>query len=335
MSDVTILMPTFNRVEVLRATLEAMVRVRREGLSVEFVVVDNASTDATPRLLRELAERLPLRCLREVRPGKSNALNLALDSGELGDIVVFTDDDVTPDPQWLEAIVAACRRWPEHGVFGGRIDPGWPKGVPVPFWASDRRIRAIAFSAHHPSECEGPYPEVGEPFGPNFWVRKQLLERVRFREDLGPHPTRRTLGDESEFLRQLRRCGHAPVYVPSARVVHRIEVERTTERALYRRAFQSGRGTVHVSGMPEASLQQTSPVGWRARLASNVGVAALQLVGAALEPDERQRFSKLFNTTYTFSKNLEALKWALSLRSTKASPASSQRPVVASNQTLP
>jgi GT2 family glycosyltransferase len=310
MSDLTVLMPTFNRSSVLRATLEAMCSVRPGNLSVHFIVIDNASTDDTQAVLREFSTRLPLTQLREPRPGKSNALNRALREAPLGDIVVFTDDDVTPDVTWFEAIVAACRRWPEHSVFGGRIDPGWPNGTPRPFWAADKHIQAIAFSAHHVSDREGPYPTSVEPFGPNFWVRRAALAGVEFRADLGPHPTRRTLGDECEFLRQLRRRGLTPIYTPSSRVTHRIEPERTTEAALYRRAFQSGIGTVHVAGMPEAALLKRSRAAWHLRIASNVGIGAWQLLGAALEPDERLRFTKLFARTFTFSKNVEALRWA-------------------------
>lgn len=309
MSDLTVLMPSFNRAEVLRTTLEAMCRVRRGALSVQFVVVDNASTDGTQAVLREFAERLPLLVLHEPRAGKSNALNRALREAPLGELVVFTDDDVTPDAAWFEAIVAICQRWPQHAVFGGRIDAGWPSGVPQPFWAADKHIQAVAFSAHHVSDREGPYPLTGEPFGPNFWVRRAALAGVEFRTDLGPHPTRRTLGDESEFLRQLRSRGFAPLYSPQARVLHRIEAERTTEAALFRRAFQSGRGTVHVAGMPEAPLLQRSRSAWQLRVALNVGVSAWQLLGAALEPDEKLRFTKTFSRTYTFSKNLEALRW--------------------------
>lgn len=140
--------------------------------------------------------------------------------------------------------------------------------------------------------------------------QREALAGVEFRSDLGPHPSRRTLGDESEFLRQLRRRGFAPMYVPSAHVVHRVEPERTTEVALYRRAYQSGRGTAHVSGMPEAKLLERSRAAWHLRVASNVAVASLQLVGAALEPDEKVRFNRLFSRTFTSAKNLEALRWA-------------------------
>lgn len=310
MSDLTVLIPTFNRAQVLRETLEALCRVRMGNLSVELVVIDNASTDDTGAVLREFASRLPLRPLYEPRAGKCNALNRALREASLGDIVVFTDDDVTPDAGWFEAIVATTQRWPEHSVFGGRIDVGWPHGVAKPHWVNDKHIQAIAFSAHHVSDRECVYG-TGEPFGPNFWVRRAALAGIRFRADLGPHPTRRTLGDESEFLRQLRSKGFRPVYTPSARVMHRIDSERTTERAVYRRAYQSGRGTVHVTGMPEAALRERSTAAWHLRIASNVGVGAWQILRATLEPDEKLRFNKLFARTFTFSKNFEALRWSL------------------------
>lgn len=310
MTELTVVIPTFNRASILRDTLEAMCRVRRGDLSVSFVVVDNASTDDTQEVLRQFAPRLPLTVMYEPAAGKCNALNLALRRAALGELVVFTDDDGTPDPSWFEEIVAVSRRWPAHAVFGGRVDPGWPSSVPRPFWAADKRIQAIAFTAHHVSDSEGPYPAHFEPFGPNFWVRRSALAGIEFRSDLGPHPTRRTLCDESEFLRRMRRRGFAPIYAPSARVVHRIQTDRLTELALYRRAYQSGRGTVHVTGMPEKTLLKSSRTAWHLRVASNVGVSAWQLLGAALEPEENVRVTKLFARALTLGKNVEALCWS-------------------------
>lgn len=311
MTDLTVLMPTFNRASVLRTTLEALCQVRVGELTIEIVVIDNGSSDDTQLVLREFAGRLPLRQIYEPKAGKCNALNRALRESTLGEIVLFTDDDVTPDASWFEAVIATCRRWPTHSVFGGRIDPAWPSGVPVPAWASDKYIQAVAFSGHHIGDREGPYPATAEPFGPNFWVRRAALTGLQFRADLGPHPTRRTLGDESEFLRQLRGKGFPPIYTPSARVAHRIEAERTTETALFRRAMQSGRGAVHVVGMPEPLLLEKSRAAWQLRIASNVGVAALQLLAAALEPEERLRFNRVFGRAVTLAKNLEALRWSV------------------------
>lgn len=309
--DLTILMPTRNRANVLRTTLEAMCRVRREGFSAELVVVDNGSTDGTAEVLREFESRLPLKAVRELAAGKCRALNRALRELKLGDIVVFTDDDVTPDESWLQAIVSVCERWPNHSVFGGRIDAEWPNGVPVPSWAKHKAIQQMAFTAHDISEREGEYPPQQEPFGPNYWVRRHALAGVQFLESIGPHPTRRTLSDETHFLRQLRRRGFAPVYSRSARVRHRIEPERATKGAVYRRAFQYGRGWVHTEGMPEESLRRRSRVAWQLRLASNIGVGALGVLGAALDPDENRRFALIVSRLVTLSKNVEAMRCAI------------------------
>ena len=99
--DVTVLVPTRNRAGMLKETLEAFCRVRRNELEVQFVIIDNGGTDATADVVREFASRLPMRVLQEPQPGKCNALNRALREVDLGQVVAFTDDDVTPDPGWL------------------------------------------------------------------------------------------------------------------------------------------------------------------------------------------------------------------------------------------
>jgi glycosyltransferase involved in cell wall biosynthesis len=306
--DVSVLIPTRNRARVLQSTLEAMCGVRRADVRAELVVVDNGSTDDTSNVCRAFRSKLPLTYLREPRAGKCHALNRALREARLGDIVVFTDDDVTPDEDWLESIVSTSSRWPKHSVFGGRIDPEWPSSVPLPRWVRNKQIQTVAFAAHSISDRECEYPAGREPFGPNYWVRRAALEGMSFLESVGPHPRRRTLGDETHFLRQLRRRGYAPVYSPAARVRHRIEAERMTKAAIYRRAFQYGRGFVHTEGVPESSLLETSEVAWRLRVVSNVAIGAMGIALASLEPDEDRRFAQLVARLFTLAKNVEALR---------------------------
>ena len=93
---ITVLIPTYNRAKVLGETLEALTRVDRDGIDCSIVVIDNNSNDNTREIAAEYAAKLPLSYLKEVRPGKNCALNKALRECELKDIVVFTDDDVTP-----------------------------------------------------------------------------------------------------------------------------------------------------------------------------------------------------------------------------------------------
>src|SRR5437763_6446241 len=141
---ITVLIPTYNRAKVLGETLEALTRVDRAGLDCSIVVIDNNSTDATAEVVKEYAAKLPLSYLKEVRPGKNCALNKALRECELKDIVVFTDDDVTPTQNWLQEIASSAKKRPEVAVFGGKVEVTWPDDK-QPEWATPEWIMASAF----------------------------------------------------------------------------------------------------------------------------------------------------------------------------------------------
>src|SRR6516162_4873021 len=129
---ITVGICTFNRAESLRRTLDSLVAMRvPSDLVWEIVVVNNNSTDHTDDIIGEYIDRLPVRREFELRPGKSNALNRAIDVAK-GDYLVWVDDDVLVDAGLLTAYVEAFRRWPEAAVFGGRIRPRYE--APVEKW---------------------------------------------------------------------------------------------------------------------------------------------------------------------------------------------------------
>ncbi len=76
--DISLILATHNGAGTLPRTLSALADLDLQGISVEFLLVDNASTDDTPRLLQAFLGTRPGRFLSEPRPGKSNALNAAL-----------------------------------------------------------------------------------------------------------------------------------------------------------------------------------------------------------------------------------------------------------------
>ena len=146
--DISVLIPTYNRAEGLAKTLTGMARMEKANLSVEFVVIDNGSTDRTKSIVESFSDRLTVRYLFEPKSGKNRALNCALENIELGDIVAFTDDDVDPSSDWLLSIASICRRWPSHSVFGGRIDEIFSHKN-IPNWAYDAEILVLAFTYHN------------------------------------------------------------------------------------------------------------------------------------------------------------------------------------------
>src|SRR4030043_1747507 len=106
--DITVIIGTYNRAQELARTLEGMAKAEKRGLSVEFVVVDNGSTDSTKSVVDLFHGRIPINYIFEPRSGKNRALNTALENCTLGEIVVFTDDDVDVSPDWLVLISQGC-----------------------------------------------------------------------------------------------------------------------------------------------------------------------------------------------------------------------------------
>lgn len=256
MRDLSVIVATHNRAGVLRSTLNAMSNLSTDGVDAQWIIVDNNSTDSTSSTIQEFEHILPLRHLFEARPGKNCALNLALRQPDLGEIVVFTDDDVIPQPDWLVCIMDYSRRWQEFSVFGGRVIPCLPQDFEIPVWAHSKWIRRWGFAEHNRGDQAKIYEGFDHPYGPNFWVRRTALRHGRrFDETVGPRPNDRIMGSEAGFLIGLVSDGYPILYCPGAVVEHRISASQLSEQAITKRAFRRGRATprleeYHRNGKP-------------------------------------------------------------------------------------
>jgi glycosyltransferase involved in cell wall biosynthesis len=122
MTEISIVVPTRNRAERLRALLASL--AEQEGPAFEVIVVDNASDDDTLRVVGEADADLDahIRAIHLPQPmGPAIARNRGWRAAQ-SDLIVFTDDDVVAAPGWLAAIAAAHRRDPE-AVIQGRTEP--------------------------------------------------------------------------------------------------------------------------------------------------------------------------------------------------------------------
>ncbi|MCP5543542.1 MAG: glycosyltransferase family 2 protein [Akkermansiaceae bacterium] len=117
---VTVLIVTRNRAADLRQTLDAMLSVRvPDDCEAELMVVDNGSTDETPEVAKSRRHgAFDLVYLSEPRRGKSHGLNLGIEQSK-GDVVIFTDDDVRPPAEWLEAMCEPIVSGSADVVAGG------------------------------------------------------------------------------------------------------------------------------------------------------------------------------------------------------------------------
>lgn len=236
--QISVVVATRNRASNLQRLLEGF--VQQAGLpSFEVVIADNGSVDDTPAVIDLFRSELALRSVRVPEPGKGRALNAAIALAQ-GEIVVFTDDDVTPAPNWLSEIYNAAKRFPDHNVFGGRIevDP-----VAVPGWVRrSYNLMGLLTSAHDKADTPVTYGYAEYPFGPNMAVRRKLLGEIArpYPEDMGPG-TRHPVGDETGFfLRISPPEAKDRLFVPAARVLHEVEPENVAFVSAVKRCYQAG-----------------------------------------------------------------------------------------------
>jgi glycosyltransferase involved in cell wall biosynthesis len=308
--DMTILIPTYNRAEILRETLEAMCQVERDGLAVEFVVIDNNSNDHTKEVVESFAGRLPMQYLFESRPGKNCALNKALDEVDLGGIVVLTDDDVTPREDWLKAIKGACERWPEHKVFGGPLKAVWPEGE-APGWARLPGGTQMGYGDHFPfdRECTYPLGPSGRPPGAHYWIRREVFEGGRrYNESVGPHPTIERRGSERSMLLRLKEEGHEIVYCPHALLEHRVQLELTVPQRIRKKAWANGLSYPRVNGLCQLDLLGKNRYVWFLMRVAALVYAILRVGVSQFHISESKRVGYSLEPINDVAYNIESIK---------------------------
>lgn len=236
---ITVLLASHNGASRLPRTLSAFERLEEPAGGWQLVVVDSASTDGTCGVVSRYRSRLPVRCVRHSRRGKNAALNIGLGHIE-GDLVVLTDDDVVPAPDWLVQLKAAADRQPDYAVFGGAILPLWPR-APDP-WITRVVPLGAAYSITDPKQAEG---LLGWRFiwGPNMLVRASIFANgARFDESIGPDGTKTyRMGSESSFTERLAEQGFRFWHAPEARVQHVVRPNQFDRAWLLGRAFRHGR----------------------------------------------------------------------------------------------
>lgn len=97
----SVIIPTYNGARRISECLRALLaqETRRE---FEVLVVDDGSTDATAEVVAEFPR---VRLIRQSNAGPAAARNRGAREAS-GEVILFTDDDCVPLPNWIESMVA-------------------------------------------------------------------------------------------------------------------------------------------------------------------------------------------------------------------------------------
>lgn len=219
---ISVIVCTRNRSSILADACRAILAVEAPEPPWELLIVDNGSTDDSLEIARRLvAENPRVRLVEEPELGLSAARNTGIAQAH-GELLVFVDDDAFPDPGWLREIVNAFAD-PTVDCAGGPIDPLIEGELPE--WFNDRYLPYL--SAWDLGDQTVPLAYNEYPRGTNVAYRRSAIERVGdFRLDLGRRGSSLRSCEETELCLRIERTGGKILYLPGARVGHRVAAGR-------------------------------------------------------------------------------------------------------------
>ncbi len=235
----TALIATYDGAKTLPKALNACCQLQRPVGGWKLVIVDNGSTDATKEIIHSFVDRLPLTYVFESSRGKNAALNTGLADVE-GDLVVLTDDDTLPRPDWLVEMRRAADSHRSFSMFGGTVLPQWE--MPPEPWILAWVPLDTVFSITDPPWEEGPIrPQF--VFGTNMAIRKEIFEAgYRFNVEIGPRGHSYAMGSETELTLRLAKAGFKAWHCKQAVVEHIIRKFQMNRAWILGRALRFGRG---------------------------------------------------------------------------------------------
>lgn len=241
----SVILPSRNGARSLPRALAAQAALAPPPGGAELILIDNGSTDTTPALFAAHGRAHPnVTVLTETTPGKSSALNTGIAAAR-GALLVFTDDDTLPAPDWLLAYAAAADAQPEIALFGGSTRPHWDR--PPARWMEEAARQGRLAAASPVDAPAGPItPDRIK--GLNFAVRRSAMGEIRF--DTGALNYTGNGGGGSEdvaFAAAIADAGGALAFLPEAALGHIVRADEMRFRALLSRQHRLGRSSTEAS----------------------------------------------------------------------------------------
>jgi glycosyltransferase involved in cell wall biosynthesis len=180
MSSLSIIIPTFNRRDLLLKALAGYDRQTAHGDILEILVIDDGSTDATPAAVAKYAEtsRLAVRCLVNPKKGQASARNQGIRAA-CGSLILLADDDIVPAPNLVSEHVGWLRQHSaDNFAVLGHVN--WaPEIHPTPFmeWLGTDGV-LFGFRRLSPGEEVGPhyFYSCNISFKRDFLIREGMFD---------------------------------------------------------------------------------------------------------------------------------------------------------------
>ncbi|CRI64451.1 Glycosyl transferase family 2 (fragment) [Thiocapsa sp. KS1] len=222
--EVSILMPVHNQAGFTLCCLQSVVAVLPQA-SIEIIVIDDASTDETPELLRSV------KGIRYLRNETNQGFLLSCNRGAAlarGRYLHLLNNDTQVQAGWLDALLEVFREEPETGIVGSKLI--YPSGHLQEAGAAlkrDGRVELIGLNQDPAEPIYNRRRRVDHCSGASILIEKALFDRIGgFDEVYAP-----AYYEDCDLSLRVQALGRHVVYEPSSVVVHHLSVSTNARPA--------------------------------------------------------------------------------------------------------
>jgi len=232
---ISVVVCTRNRAQQLATCIESLLGL--DYSRFEIIIVDNApENDETFQLVKDL----PVRYVREERPGLDWARNRGITVARFP-IIAFTDDDVRVDAYWLKAIANAFAQKEVMGVSGyvapAELDTFAQRCFELQYGGMGHGFRRYTLKKERISSRQLLWIS-GSCIGANMAFRKEVFEKIGGFNTALDVGTPSHGGGDIEIFHRLVSSNYAMAYEPSMLIWH---YHRREMKALKKQLFDNGR----------------------------------------------------------------------------------------------
>lgn len=237
-----VIIPTYNRADMLRRTLTSMVSAKKpESMSVRITVIDNNSNDDTKRVVEEFqaSGNLDLHYLFEPRQGRTYALNTGIRNADCDLLGTIDDDEELAEDWFVEVEKVFTERWGKLDFMSGKCSPRYE--VDPPKWMPHRFNGVIG-----KIDCGEDELVFGKNFdgilsGGNSVIKLSVFQEIGlYNESLGRRAEGLLSCDDDEIHHRLLSHNKRGIHNPRMVIYHFVSKKRLTKK--YHRQWCYGWG---------------------------------------------------------------------------------------------
>lgn len=219
---ISVIITSYNNSHNIKQCLDSLINqnYNKNLINLEIIIVDNGSTDNSVEILNKYKNKIKI-ILKDSRIASLSpaiARNTGVQNSR-GDILIFSDADCIPSPNWISDMVASFKNSKIHCIIGSR-EPDIGHGMGTFIRRYDFILYSNKFSISKFVLINIKTLQKNTPFillsGNNFAIKKKVWNRLGGMKTIFKRPA----GEDIMLEIELIKNGYNILFNPKSKIIH-------------------------------------------------------------------------------------------------------------------